>query len=296
MCARGMQQLETVKHFFWFLQERESIRLKKARGEPYPWTTDPILQKFKFTNVKREHDRTTALLIKEFYDPHFNAPREQILLNCAIARYFGTIEFMRAVGWQETFNPDYLISVAAQRKQTGERVFTGAYMVLAGKVKGVPKHESVVREFLADLWKHREILCYGFDQWRLFHELLTEVHGFGGSGFMAKELMLDTRLTSFWPKPPVDRNFWTPVGPGSMRGAARILGYTDKRKLSPEQTRDVCLDLFSIRHKFLPRDFVKLELTDIQFQLCEHDKHQRVLLGQGRPRSLYKVEQQGTLL
>ena len=278
---------ELVRHFFWFLQERERVRLAKAKGVPWPWTEDTILQKYKFTNVKREHDRTTALLIKEFYNPRFDAPREQILLNCAIARYFGTIEFMRAIGWQETYDPKLLTHTAEARMKAGERVYTGAYMILAGKTKGQPKSEAIAYLFLGDLWKNRDILCAGFDRWKPFIEILMEVHGFGGSGFMAKEVTLDTRLTSFWPKPPIDKNQWTPVGPGSMRGAARILGHTDKRKLSPEETRDVCLDLFLMRHWFLPLGFVKLELTDIQFQLCEWDKYQRVLLGQGRPRSMY---------
>src|SRR5258708_4211053 len=107
------------------MRERESIRLKKLAGEPWPWTKDKILQTYSFTNVKREHDRTSQLLIQEFYKPNFLAPREQIILNCAIARNFGTIEFMREIGWQNKFNPTLLKKVARARLQQGKKVFTG---------------------------------------------------------------------------------------------------------------------------------------------------------------------------
>ena len=49
-----------VEGYFNFLNERHLIYLRKSRGEEYPWTPDPILQKYKFTNVFRENDRTTV--------------------------------------------------------------------------------------------------------------------------------------------------------------------------------------------------------------------------------------------
>jgi hypothetical protein len=44
-------------------------------------------------------------------------------------------------------------------------------------------------------------------------------------------------------------------------------------------------------HLQLPR----LELHDIQFQLCEFDKYERVRLGEGRPKSKY-VRRNGSAL
>lgn len=286
-----------VKRFFAFLQERESIRLRKLAGEPWPWTKDKILQTYSFTNVKREHDRTSQLLIQEFYKPNFDAPREQLLLNCALARYFGTIEFMRAIGWQTNFKPAFLKKTVRDRAEAGLRVFTGAYIITSGNKPG-PKENTVVDHFIGALWNRREKLCWApfniktasrqpWTSWQAFIEALMEVPGFGGSGFMAKEVCLDTRYTSFWPEQPRDMNTWTPIGPGSKRGAARLQGYTDKRKASPEDTLAVCRELFGEWFNNLPARFIALELHDIQFQLCEFDKMERVRLGQGRPRSRY---------
>ena len=43
-------------------------------------------------------------------------------------------------------------------------------------------------------------------------------------------------------------------------------------------------ELFDIRHKFLPADFVQLQLHDIQFCLCEYYKLNRVRMGDGKPK------------
>jgi hypothetical protein len=40
--------------FLRMLNTREQIRLAKAAGAPWPWSDDDILNRHKFTNVKRE--------------------------------------------------------------------------------------------------------------------------------------------------------------------------------------------------------------------------------------------------
>lgn len=276
-----------TERFFNFMIERESIRLSKLAGNPWPWTKDKILQEYKFTNVKREHDRTSQLLIQEFYKPNFNAPREQLLLNCALARYFGTIAFMRAIGWQTSYQPAKIKDIVKQKALRGEKVFTGAYIITTNGKSG-PKQDTVIDHIITKLWGHRKLVCGRWSSWQAFITELMEVPGFGGSGFMAKEVTLDTRYTGFWAAgTPVDVNTWTPIGPGSQRGAARVLGHTDKSKATPEQTLATCLDLFRNRARYLPKDFITLELHDIQFQLCEFDKYERVRMKQGRPRSRY---------
>lgn len=48
-----------------FVRDRYEIHLKKdVEGLPAPWTSNPILQQVKFTNVRREHDRQSQNYIK----------------------------------------------------------------------------------------------------------------------------------------------------------------------------------------------------------------------------------------
>ena len=54
-----MFQLAKADEFFATAREGERIRYRRMAGEPYPWTTDPVLREWRFCNVHREHDRTT---------------------------------------------------------------------------------------------------------------------------------------------------------------------------------------------------------------------------------------------
>ena len=291
-----------IEEFYTFIREREAIRQRRVAGLPYPWTTDPILGKFSFTNVKREHDRTSRLLREEFYTPHFDAPKGEILFNCTVARYFGTIEFMRAVDWtteDELQDPEavlsYLRGIARNRLAAGQQVFTGAYIITSGGVSG-PKEDYVCNVVLRALIAHRFRVVQASQtrsRWQDAIEELQKVQGFGGTGFMAKEVISDTRYTSFWPiinghQTPSDTNTWTPVGPGGMRGAAAVAGKPYGESLGKTETVDVCLALFAARKEHWPMGYPELELHDIQFQLCEFFKYEKVRFGHGRPRSLYK--------
>ena len=62
---------DPVAAFFRFCKERESIRLKREKGEPGPWTKDEVFQRGRFLNVFREDDRGTKALL-EFVKPISN--------------------------------------------------------------------------------------------------------------------------------------------------------------------------------------------------------------------------------
>ena len=53
-------QTEKVKEFYNWINERHRIYLKRLYKETPPWTDDPILQSYKFTNPFRENDRVTV--------------------------------------------------------------------------------------------------------------------------------------------------------------------------------------------------------------------------------------------
>ena len=58
--------LPTRQDFVNFMIAREKLRINKTKypDDPSKWTQDSILCEFKFTNVKREHDRTTIAFRK----------------------------------------------------------------------------------------------------------------------------------------------------------------------------------------------------------------------------------------
>ena len=281
-----------TKEFYKFMQKRETIRLHKENGMPWPWTDDPILREYKFTNVKRAHDRTTRWFWENALDPHAKDPLEVQLFNCALFRYFGTIEFFEAIGWHSHWNADKADRVKATahlRLLDKKRVFTGAYVITNQGIKA-PKQNVVVDYFLTPLWETCPLLVQIAQEsksWEAVANSMMQLKGFGGTGFMTKEILQDAIHT------PVlhsctDRNTWCPVGPGAKRGINRILEQPVKSTLKGNDGLVIMQKLFEMRWKHWPENFVELELHDIQFQLCEFDKYERVKHGEGRPRSRYR--------
>jgi len=299
--------LDRANAFFSFVEEREQIRLRKEADLPYPWTDDPILRDYKFTNVHRHHDRTSRELRTQFYDKHRGSSCKTLLMNAATFRYFGTYEFASALGWTEFRDMDdnhweWVKELAEDRLANKERVFTGAY-VITNQGISAPKQEVVVDYFLKALQKAAsEIagLAINTQSWEKVADRMRLINGFGGSGFMTKEILLDTTYTKFWdnivdyPEDgqfsfPADWDSWTPIGPGARRGAARVNGDDSAKPLKEEAAGDVIDNLLFQQDLFLPNEWDTLAPHDIQFQLCEFDKYERVRLGQGRPRSRYKA-------
>lgn len=289
-----------VDELYAYMREREAIRLRRANGDARPWTDDPILDTWKFTNVHREHDRTSRLLIKEFYCCYRiqarSPTREDILWNAAVFRYFGTIEFARAVGWTNPRRRDvlhHIESTARRMLDAGKRVYTGAYIVTSGNRTG-PKEQTICRVYLADLRNNLgDVASDDQRSWQIANERLRAFEGFGP--FVAKEAILDARYAGYWDGDPVDVNVWCPMGPGARRGASRLADQgrlnSDGRfeaDVNEDQALEICKRAWKQSTRLWPREYGTLELHDIQWNLCEWDKYERVRLGQGTPRSRFQ--------
>jgi hypothetical protein len=271
-----------------YIKERENIRLRKEAGQPWPWTKDKILQSGKFTNVQREYDRTTKEFHSVFSHHYRTAPPEVLLLNCAIARWFGTAEFYHSLGWQSSFNAYVLESAANARMAAGRAVFTRAYVITNGG-QSIPKTEYVSHKVLASLWFRAKGVVERIDQtrtWRAGYDQLRHAEGHGGTGFMAKEVLLD--YITYVPA-LVDRYGWTPVGPGAMRGLGRILAQDPNAKAKdPLDTILLILDKVGPWWQEMSYGQRALSAHDIQFCLCEYDKYERVRLGEGKMKNQYE--------
>lgn len=293
--------LPRAQSFFDFINERESIRRRKVAGANHPLTEDPILAEYKFTNVRRHHDRTSAELRDHFYKGHFHDDQATILMNCAVARYFGYSPFVQAVGWQDvdSFDTGYIKDMVQDWKAEKRKVFTGAY-VITNQGISAPKEEVVCDYFLSDLLdKVFELTdtAVTTQSWEKVATEMMAIRGFGGSGFMTKEILLDTMYTGFWDSQNEDEMFsfprdfdsWTPIGPGGLRGATRVLGdelWSGKTVNNPK-AMEVIMALHGMQGSMFKHSF-HLSPHDVQFQLCEFDKYERVRLHQGRPRAKYK--------
>ena len=115
--------------------------------------------------------------------------------------------------------------------------------------------------------------------WRAVCTRLRGVNGFGGSGFMAKEVLHDAMGWPSMRRLVRDEGDWTPPGPGARRGLNRLHGRALNLD-SPGEARFVAEMRLLLRTlRSLDPEFCKgvgLTLHDVQFQLCEYDKYRRV--------------------
>ena len=274
-----------------YIHEREMIRLRRAQGQPWPWTKDPILQQYKFTNVQRKYDRTTQNFANIYRNHENDAKEETCLMNAATFRYFGTSEWAVCVGWQRAWSAKRTLAKAKAAICKGVQVFTGAYVVTNGG-RHCPKEEVVV-EYLAALREQAHDITSTMrasHSWKVGAELMYKVPGFGGSGFMTKEVLQDYLL--MWPgKVIVDADTWTPVGPGARRGLNRIAGRELSYRQSDEKWAAECLLLRTAVNPHWKEWFQTaptLTAHDVQFCCCEYDKYQRARLGEGHLKNKYR--------
>jgi hypothetical protein len=234
------------------------------------------------------HDRTTQVLLNEKYLPHTGCPQEQALINAGVYRYFGTVATSREVGWLEAWDQRRVLAAVQAVRSRGESVFTGAYVITNGG-RSEPK-EAVVCDYLTKLWAKRGDIVEAIqtNSWYAAASAMRVLPGFGGTGFMSKEVLLDTMLVpGCWAKDgPRDKNTWCPIGPGARRGVVRVLNRSVGSYVTEALALHTVRALFDARH--LMWDGIELELHDIQFQLCEFDKMERVRLGQGKPKARYQ--------
>jgi hypothetical protein len=264
----------TVDDLFYWMKERHKIYLAKKVGEPWPWTEDPILQEWKFTNVFRQLDKGTVALI----DMLAGATNyELILANTVWYRLFNRYEHATDIGFCNSF--EELQSRMRAVRDSGKKVFTGAHMTWApAKVCKVEAYlgscklffDGHGRDYCMNITDEGFVqeLKYAFDQL-----LAMKVPGIGP--FIAYEIVSDLRWTLL--TKAHDINTWANIGPGCKRGLERL-------------GMEVHLD--SLRHllSITPDLGRPLELREIEHSLCEFDKYQRVKTGAGRPRGRYQHE------
>ena len=287
---------EAVESFFGWINERHAIYQRRLKGNSAPWTDDPILREYKFTNPFRENDRVTVWMRKNWTTSQINAA--ETIFNCCLFRMVGTIEFAEQHGLvleNSGWDPEYTKRVIESRLEQKLRTFTGAYIITNQGIKA-PKSEVVVDYFLNPIWEDRWKLadifasnqkgCVGLKN---AHAMLMEYRGFGGGGFMAYEVVTDLFYTNVLDRSE-DRYWWANAGPGAKRGLNRIHDRPLKQSLTDLVCQTEMRELLSSAGFYIGDhiDHNDVDMRCIEHSLCEWDKYERVRLKQGRPRSRFR--------
>src|SRR5215467_755262 len=97
-----------LKHFLWFMQERQRIHIRRQAGKDRPWTQNEILHKYKFTQIYRENDRETIAL-RDWLMPYAGHPN--VPFACAMFRQIGWSETLIDIGFPDPWDPKRAIEV-----------------------------------------------------------------------------------------------------------------------------------------------------------------------------------------
>jgi len=267
-----------MERFVYFIRERESIRLKKEAGKPKPWTDDPILQRYRFCNVRRMDDKVSRWLLENWYKPNYE--HKNMLVACVMARHFNNPAALEKVGFPKKWQPERIKRVLRNRKASGKTIFNGAYMVRG--IETADKTEMVIDRVCQPLVDNPPTI----DPSSMQNTVEALLPYWGLSYFMAGQVVADLRWAT--PGTWADRKSWAAIGPGSKRGFNRL---RDMPLAAP-----VFVDVWTVELQYLIKQCRqalsrsitrRLEAIDYQNCLCEFDKYERTRLGEGRPKQMY---------
>jgi 5-hmdU DNA kinase, helical domain len=271
-----------------FIKERHSIYLKRQKGLPKPWTSDPILQTYKFCNVYRELDTVTIWIRKNIREPYAKHPNLWFML--CVARQINwpdTLqELMDKGAWPtKSWDAEKACRIMIARQESGKQTYTGAYILRADRSK-TPKPNYTCKGVLEGLWKDRAKIS------KNMHGTLADAHAAlmqydGWGSFLAAQVIADLKHTPRLINAP-DWLTWAASGPGSKRGLNRVLG---RPVNNPWKEEEWLKEAQKLNKEIAPHlkkwGYPRLHAQDWQNVLCEVDKYIRVKNGEGKPRSLY---------
>lgn len=292
---------DQLKTFWYWINERHRIYIKRSEHHPGPWTRDLILQKYKFTNAFRQLDRVTQAWTDR-YAGLLGGKREDtglledvdyadILYHVVLFRLFNWPATYDALHYAGRWNYERSMKILEQRKAEGQQIFTGAY-IIPNMGSKLPKIEIIAGAVDLVYENRKEFAAYirAMRSMEKTTEVLQLVPTIGP--FIAYEIACDLRFTRVL-SDALDINCWANAGPGAMRGIHRLMSGACARTSPRPDYVAVMKELLERAQEKLGEHVLKqkdcpFEMREIEHSLCEFDKYMRVKNGEGRPRGLFK--------
>lgn len=280
---------------YWsFATERQAIFFKRFHGAPPPWTSDPVLNEYKFTNAYRASDRVSQYLIRHVIYQGDMSPAE-VFFRTLLFKLFNRIDTWELLS--ERLGPptfrryrfDRYDDVLSRALASGKRIYSAAYIMPSGGGRaGTQRKHTMHLRLLERMMSDRlyERIAKSRSMGQAFENLRT----YPTIGdFLAYQYVTDLNygpLTDF-----TEMEFVVP-GPGSLSGVgkcfANLGGLTEGEIIKWVAERQS--DEFQARG--LPFQTLwgrPLQLIDCQNLFCEVDKYARVVhptftAAQGRTR------------
>lgn len=269
---------------YWrFAAERQRIFYRRVLGQPLPWTDNPVLGMYKFTNAYRASDRVSQFLIRNvIYRDDLPSEPEEIVFRILMFKLFNKIETWQrledklgAITFKTYRFGDY-DAVLSEAMARGLRVYSAAYIMPPGSSAFgcKAKHQNhlkllemmMARALPAKLAAARS-MQEGFELLRAFPTI---------GDFLAYQFITDVNYSEVTDFSEMD--FVIP-GPGARDGLRKC--FADTGGLSDAELIRLMADRQEQECERLGLEFPSLwgrplQLIDCQNLFCEVDKYARV--------------------
>jgi hypothetical protein len=288
--AVNLNNLTPVFENYWrFAAERQRIFLKRLAGEPQPWTDDPILGAYKFTNVFRAADRVSQYCIKQvIYEGGSMDDSQEVVFRILLFKLFNSIgaweSLTKALGpltWK-SFNASTYGDILGKAKAQRVKIWNAAYMQkpqyredLVGKHN---RYLALLEHLMRSGVTQRLLTAKTYE---LAYKVLRAYPLYGD--FTAMQHLTDLNYS---PVINFDEDDFIVPGPGAFDGINKCFSLR-LSKDNPQDLKDAALiieAMVSGQKGFL--DFYgekpvtlfgrKLHAIDCQNLFCETDKYARV--------------------
>jgi hypothetical protein len=267
---------------YWrFAAERMAIFYRRLRDPVGPWTTDPILSTYRFTNVFRATDRVSQYLIHEI---QYRADRSQdpreIFFRTILFKIFNKIETWEALEhahgplcWR-TVDLDAIDRTLSRLQAAGQRIYSAAYIMPAPPFDRARKHSNhlaLITAMMVDRLADR------LQQARDLRAVYEGILGYPGIGrFLAFQYAIDLNYSTLL---DFDEADFVVAGPGALDGISKCFSSTGGT--SPEDLIRWVTARQEIEFTQRGLDFHglfgrRLHPIDCQNLFCEVSKYTRV--------------------
>ncbi len=258
-----------------------AIFYRRLRDPVGPWTTDPILRTYRFTNVFRATDRVSQYLIHEI---QYRADRSQdpleIFFRTILFKIFNKIETWEALEhahgplcWR-TVDLDAIDRTLSRLQAAGQRIYSAAYIMPAppfGRARKHSNHLALITVMMADRLADR------LQQARDLRAVYEGILAYPGIGrFLAFQYAIDLNYSTLL---DFDEADFVIAGPGALDGISKCFSSTGGR--SPEDLIRWVTARQEIEFTQRGLDFHglfrrRLHPIDCQNLFCEVSKYTRV--------------------
>lgn len=278
--GRVLRVSECFDEYWRFAAERQRIFHRRAAGAAPPWTRDPVLARYKFTNIYRAADRVSQYLITNVI---YDGPQDpdELVFRILLFKVFNRIETWELLASRLGETPSWngynfaaYNEILSAAMRAGERVYSAAYITPNPPFGEPRKHGNHLRLLEYAMTSGLPARIAAARNLREVYEMLLGLPSVGG--FLAYQYAIDLAYSAVT---SADESQFVAPGPGALDGISKC--FTDTAGMDPAEVITWMRDTSRDHCARLGLDFPDLwgrwpTLIDWQNVFCEVSKYTRV--------------------